>query len=103
MQLPTKIPKSLYKFFWDVNPEKVNPQKKPYFVIQRLLDKGDTDAVKWVRNTFSDDTIADTFLRLRDFRTKVGTFWALLLDLPIKKVLCLQKPYLTMRRMHWPY
>lgn len=103
METPINIPKNLYRFFWDVNPEKVNPKEKPYFVIQRLLDKGDVEAVKWTRHNFSNEQIAEVFLKLRDFNARIGRFWTLILDLPVKKVICLQEPYLTMRRQLWPY
>lgn len=98
-----KIPKSLHKFFWDVDVSKLDPAKKPYFVISRLLDKGDIEAVKWVRSNFEEETIKDTFLTLKDFNEKTGRFWSLLLKIPESKIKCLQPSYLKMRRGHWPY
>ena len=98
-----QIPKSLHKFFWDVDVTKLNPEKKPYFVINRLLDKGDIEAVRWVKKTYSNKEIKDTFLKLRDFNAKVGAFWSLYLPIPQKDVLCLQTPYREMRKTHWPY
>ena len=103
MKPPTKIPKSLYKFFWDVNPQKVNPREKPYFVIQRLLDKGDTEAVRWVRHNYTSEEIGATFYRMRDFRAKIGYFWTLFLGLEKQKVICIQPHYLARRRQLWPY
>ena len=98
-----KIPKSLHHFFWDVDVKKLDPEKKPYFVISRLLDKGDVGAVKWVRNNYSEKEIGETFMKLRDFSPKVARFWSLYLKIPEKDIICLQQPYLQMRRMHWPY
>ena len=103
MKMSSKIPKRLYKFFWDVNPQKVNPREKPYFVIQRLLDKGDVEAVRWAREFFSKETIAETFYKMRDFKAKIGYFWTLFLNLDQPKVLCIQPHYLKQRRQHWPY
>lgn len=40
------IPDSLHRFFWDVDVKRLDPEKKPYFVINRLLDKGDIEAAK---------------------------------------------------------
>jgi len=100
---PTKIPQRLWKYFWDVNVKKLNPQEKPYFVINRLLDKGDDEAVRWVTAHFSQGTIQETFKKIRDFRAKIGYFWALYLHIPEKDVLCIQEPYRKVRRMHWPY
>lgn len=103
MKPPTKIPETLYKFFWDVNPQKVNPAEKPYFVIQRLLDKGNIEAVRWVRENFSTADIAETFYKMRDFRAKVGYFWTLFLELDQSKVICIQPHYRQMREALWPY
>lgn len=100
---PTKLPKSLYRFFWDVDVGKLNPAKKPYFVINRLLDKGDVEAVRWVRRNYTKKQITETFTRLRDFNVKVGTFWSLILNIPREEIVCLQPSYLKMRRTHWPY
>lgn len=98
-----KIPKSLHRFFWDVDVKKLDPKNKPYFVINRLLDKGNVEAVRWVRENYTESQIKETFMRLRDFNPKVGRFWALFLKIPQAKIVCLQPSYLKMRRMHWPY
>ena len=98
-----KIPKSLHQYFWDVNIKKLDPQKKPYFVINRLLDKGNLEAIRWVRNNYDQEEIKETFYRIRDFNTKVGRFWSLFLKIPQEKVACLQPSYLKLRRQHWLY
>lgn len=100
---PTKLPKKLYKYFWDVDVKKLDPKKKPYFVINRLLDKGDDQAVRWARKNYSKDQIKETLRKIRDFNVKVGRFWALFLKIPQKQIACLQPSYLKTRRMHWPY
>ena len=98
-----KIPKNLRQYFWDVDVDKLDPSQKANFVIQRLLDKGNVEAVRWVNKHYTSSQIKKCFISLRDFREKVGNFWSLYLDIPKEKVICLQKPYLTMRKMHWPY
>jgi len=98
-----KIPKSLHRYFWDVDVEKLDPKKKPYFVINRLLDKGNLEAVRWVRENYKEEQIKETFKKMRDFNAKVGRFWSLFLNIPREQVKCLQPSYLKMRRMHWPY
>jgi len=91
------------KYFWDVDIKTLDPEKKPLFVIQRLLDKGDTESVSWVLRHFDKETIKKSFTTLRDFNPKVGYFWKLFLNIPQNKVVCLQKHYLAKRRSHWPY
>ncbi len=98
-----KIPKSLHRYFWDVNVKKLDPKRKPYFVISRLLDKGDIEAVRWVRKHYSDKEIKETLKNYRDFSLRSASFWALIYNFSLKKVKCFQEPYLSMRRTHWPY
>ena len=98
-----KIPKSLHRYFWDVDVAKLDPKKKPYFVINRLLDKGDIEAVKWIKRTYSKKIISDTFKTMRGFRPKIASFWSIFLKIPQEKIICLQTPYLKMRSTHWPY
>jgi hypothetical protein len=103
MALPTSIPEEFYSLFWDVDLKAVNPAKKPYFVIQRMLDRGNTRAVRWVEANFGKDKIRETFKNLRDFRPKVGLFWSLVLNIDPKEMLCLQPSYRTRRKTVWPY
>lgn len=103
MKLPRKVPKQFWPYFWDVDVKKLDPSQKPYFVIQRLLDKGNDKCVRWVRHEFPEDIIKETFTRLYDFSPWIGNFWQLFLKIPKTKMLCLQEHYLQMRRTHWPY
>jgi len=103
MPLPTHIPQELAKYFWDVKPETVNPATHPYFVINRLLDKGGLDAARWVVRTFPKDDIIHTLKTVRDFSPRSGWFWTRYYQLQKEDVACLQASYLTMRRAHWPF
>lgn len=103
IKIPTKIPKSLYRYFWDVNVKKLNPSEKYMFVINRLLDKGNLDAARFVVKNYHIDDIRKTFETIRDFNVRVGTFWSTILDIPVTKVKCLNPHYLKMRRQLWPY
>ncbi len=100
---PKRIPKRLWRYFWDVNVKKLDPSKKPYFVVNRLLDKGNTEAVRWVRRNYSKELIKDTFFKMRDFNEKTGRFWSLFLKIPQDKVKCLDPSYLKTRKELWPY
>lgn len=101
--LPTKIPPNLYQFFWDVDVKKLDPAEKPYFIIQRLLDKGNIEAVRWVRENYEPEIVRFTLENFRDFSLRSASFWATLYNLPLVKVKCFQKPYLKTRRTLWPY
>lgn len=98
-----KIPKSLSQYFWDVDIDKLDPQKKPYFIISRLLDRGNLEAVRWVRSHYPSKIIKETLQKYRDFSLKSASFWSLVYQVPQGKVKCLKEPYRSMRKKLWPY
>ncbi|GAB4218620.1 MAG: hypothetical protein Fur009_0200 [Candidatus Microgenomates bacterium] len=98
-----KIPKYLYIYFWDVDVKKLDPKKHPYFIIARLLDKGNIKAVRWVRRNFSEEEIKETLKKYRDFSLKSAYFWSLIYKVDSSQIKCLQEPYRTMRKTLWPY
>ena len=100
-KLPTSLPRKFHKFFWDVDAGKVNPSKNPKYVINRLLDKGDLAAARWVLQKFSHDLIIDTLKTLRDFSFRTAYFWANFLSIPMEEIKCMREPYRTMRKTHW--
>lgn len=98
-----KLPPFLKKYFWDVDFEKLDIDKSASHLIQRLLEYGDQKAIKWLLKNYTKDLIKEVVMRRRGFSPKTAKFWATLLDIDKRKVVCLQTPYLKMRQMHWPY
>ncbi len=98
-----KIPASLHQFFWDIDVTKLDPEKKPYFVIARLLDKGNVEAVKWVRRNFNAEAIRETLQNYRDFSLQTATLWGLIYKVPKTQIKCFQEPYRSTRKTLWPY
>ena len=101
--LPTTLPTSLYQFFWDIVPTKLNPSEHPTYTIHRLLDKGDINAARWVLQTFPKDLIIQTLKKDRDFSPWNGTFWSAYFGISQKEVACLEPSYRTWRQKFWPY
>lgn len=101
--IPTSLPPELYKYFWDVDPKKVNPQQSPEYVAHRLLDKGGLDAARWALRAIPRKLLVGVVKYRRDFSPRNSTFWSRYFQIPEKEVACLQPSYLAMRRQHWPY
>ncbi len=101
--VPEHLPSFLYRYFWDVDPKQVNPQKSPEYVINRLLDKGNLEAARWLLNTFQQQALEEALKTMRGFSPKSARFWALYLGVPESEVACLDPSYLKMRRSHWAY
>ncbi len=101
--IPASLPPEFHRFFWDIDASKLNPREKPHYVINRLLDKGNLAAVRWVLYTYPKDDIINTFKTMRDFSPWNGDFWAHYLNIPKEEVKCLDPSYLKLRRIHWPH
>lgn len=71
------IPQHLYPLFWDVNLENFNPEDYPRYTILRILELGDMDAVKWMKETFSEADIKQVIATERRLSRKSANFWAL--------------------------
>ncbi|OGE36326.1 hypothetical protein A3B45_02380 [Candidatus Daviesbacteria bacterium RIFCSPLOWO2_01_FULL_39_12] len=98
-----KLPEFLKKYFWDVDFEKIDEEKGALFIIHRFLDRGNDKAIRWMWRTYSKNLISEVITKRRGFSPKTANFWADLLNIDKRKVVCLQTPYLKMRQMHWPY
>jgi len=66
------------------------------FVVNRLLEKGNIEAVRFVLKTFPKDEIIETFKKLIDFNKKTAYFWSLFLEVPQNQIKSLDLSYLKM-------
>lgn len=88
-----KLPAFLKQYFWDVDFKLVKLEKSKTFILKRVLDRGDTKALDWLKKNFTKKEIGQLLLTSRDLSQKTANFWADYLKMDHKKVLCLQKPY----------
>ncbi|HLD24298.1 hypothetical protein A2875_00205 [Candidatus Gottesmanbacteria bacterium RIFCSPHIGHO2_01_FULL_46_14] len=100
-KLPTSLPREFYRYFWDVNAEKLNPAEHPKYVINRLMNIGNVPSIRWMRQSFSQELIVETVKTVRDFSSTTAMFWAHFYHIPREEVTCMQEPYLSMRRKFW--
>lgn len=87
------MPKFLKTYFWDVDFDVLNLEKSKTFILKRVLDRGDTQAINWLKENYTKDEIKELLFFTRDISAKTANFWADYLKLDHKKVPCLQKPY----------
>ena len=96
------LPKFLKKYFWDVDFNKLEVDKSRLFVLRRILEYGDEQAVQWMNNNFSRNEITK-LLSFARINPQSANYWALVLGIKKENVLCLRKRYLAMRKKIWPY
>lgn len=88
----TPVPEFLKPYFWDVRFEDLDFEKFRTFVLKRVLDRGSTQAIRWIRQNYTDQEIEKLLLTSRDISPKTANFWALLLGVDRKKVHALKNP-----------
>lgn len=98
-----KLPSFLRQYFWDVNFDNLDLQKKPLYILSKILEYGDEKSVAWMKENFTSKQVEEVLLHYRSVSPKSANYWALLFDINKKKVLCLQNHYLKMRKKVWPY
>jgi hypothetical protein len=79
-----ELPESLRSLFWDCDFTSLSLSEHRNFVIRRILDRGDWDAITWLRQTLGDAVIRDWFLVKRGggLDPRKLRFWELILVLP---------------------
>ncbi len=98
-----KLPKFLSKYFWDVEFEKLDLQKRRVYILRRILEDGDRQAVAWMWKNFKKSEIKDVLSNFRGLSPKSANFWAVILNIKKEDVRCLNKSFIETQRQFWPY
>ena len=69
------IPSQLFKFFWDVDPRKLNVRRHRRFIIERLLDLGDLEAFWWAQKQYPTALLIEVSLTSRRLSLRSRQFW----------------------------
>jgi len=101
--LSLKLPSFLHQYFWEVDADKINPQKEVFYVVERLMDRGDLLAFKWLKEHFSRDFLKQVAVKSKNISRFNKTFWYNYLDIIPKEKLCSRKAFPKRRKTVWPY
>jgi len=85
--------KSLFRssLFWDA--EDIDADRHAHYIIARILDFGDFNDVRILRNMYPDEKIIEVIRSRRGLSPKTGKFWAVKFGIPLEEVRCLKKYY----------
>ncbi|MBC7251249.1 MAG: hypothetical protein H5T62_13295 [Anaerolineae bacterium] len=89
-----ELPEFLRPLFWEVDFDRLRIQGHERYIIERVLEYGDDQAIRWLYHAFGPQSIADVVRRSRKISRNTGTLWALILDIPRDQMQCLSKPCL---------
>jgi len=71
--------KNLQSFFWETDLSKIDIERNKQYIIERILELGDRDAVQWLFSKFSLDDIKTTLETSRRISKKSKNFWLIFL------------------------
>lgn len=65
--------------FWDVDPKTIDPKKHARYIIERILEFGRDDEVRWMANYYPSKVIKDVLKRSRGvLHEKTRSLWSLI-------------------------
>jgi hypothetical protein len=77
-----KAPKIRFRqsLFWDVDPKKIDPEKHKRYIIERMLEFGNKDEIRWLFSFYTKRLIRNTLERSRGvLHKKTKNLWSLVL------------------------
>lgn len=76
--------------FWDVDIKKINEQN-PYFIVGRVLDFGNIQEWKIIKNLYSLKKIKEAARKHIFQDARSANFWSIILNIPSQELQCTRK------------
>ena len=70
----------LRPFFWETDLSKIDIEENKQYIIERILELGDKDAVQWLFSNVSMCDIKNTLEKSRRISQKSKNFWSIFLE-----------------------
>ena len=87
------IPGFIKRLFWDVDADRVDPVLHRAFIIRRIIDFGNPQDVRWMKQTYPPQEIQEVTKKSRGISRKSGYYWAAYYDIPEEEIECLKTLY----------
>jgi hypothetical protein len=66
--------------FWDTNPHTIDTKKNAQYVIERVLDFGNDEEVKWLYHFYDKSLLKSVVAKSRSLMPRTKNLWTLLLE-----------------------
>lgn len=86
-----RMPAYVSTIFWESVPKY---SKNDQYIVERIMDFGDTKQVKWMRQNYVDSKLKKFLKNSRVLSPKSANYWSLKLDIKPEIVKCLKKTFL---------
>lgn len=74
-----KIIRFRQSLFWDVDPKTIDPKKHAHYIIERIMDFGNDDEVRWMWHTYPRRVLKNVADCSRVVHVKSKSLWHLML------------------------
>ena len=71
------IPERFHFLFWDTTMENINTRRNAQYIIERILEVGDVDALEWMQRVYPAQRIIHVLHVSRAVSEKSRNFWTL--------------------------
>jgi hypothetical protein len=87
----------LYKndAFWDTPLASINPALHKDFVIERLLQYGGMEGIRWLLENWGPAAIENVVISSRNISRMTAGFWSVYFDIPPERIRCLSERTLS--------
>ncbi|RKZ20786.1 hypothetical protein DRQ18_05655 [bacterium] len=75
------LPECVKRILWDVEKDEVDIREHREFLIKRILEYGDPESIKWVRENYTPEEIKKVIEKGRGLSPKTITLWKYLLKM----------------------
>lgn len=65
--------------FWDTDPTKIDPKKNARYIIERILELGEDQEVRWMWNFYDKSLLKSTVEKSRSLNPETKNLWSNLL------------------------
>jgi len=74
----TKLPEFFKKYFWDCDFENISLQEYSVFIIERILNFGNSDAIRWLMSNVDEESIRKIVRSSRNLNKKTKNYWEIM-------------------------
>ncbi len=67
--------------FWDTDPKKIDLKKNARYIIERVLEFGHDDEIRWMWKTYKKPLLSDVVKKSRSLRADTRNLWTSILKI----------------------
>lgn len=83
----------LRPIFWEIDINSLDPQEYKKYTIERILQYGTIDHVKWMLDNFSDTDIIESVKVSKNIDRRTANYWALYYGINKEEITCFSRHY----------